>query len=88
LQSLAVTSVPQAQPVQLVQLVQLQLLQWELQPLAQQDLAQQLQTLELAQLPHSISQSLVVTLVQLAQPVQKATRVTPETLVQLDQQPQ
>jgi hypothetical protein len=84
LQSLAVTSVPQAQLEQLVQLVLLQLSQWEPQLLAQLGQAQQLLTLELAEQRHSTSQSLAVTLVRQVPLVQKATRVTPATPVQLD----
>jgi hypothetical protein len=76
-----VTSV---QLVPLDPLVQLQLSQLELQPLAQQDQVLALQTLELAQQRHLTLQFRRVLLAQLAQQVQLAQRVTLETQVQLD----
>jgi hypothetical protein len=67
-------------------LVLLQLSRRELQLLAQLDQVLALQILDLvAQLP-STSLFLAVTLVLQAQLDQKVTRVTPETLVQLDPQ--
>jgi hypothetical protein len=81
LQSLAVTSVPQAQQVRPVQLVPLQLSQWELQLLELPGQAQQSLTLELAEQQHLTLQSLAVTLGQLEQLAQRVTLATP---VQLD----